>query len=258
MVNLESRVADVHLPWVLPAVHRRAGLAALPRRARPLPLVPRLLLRRRPSGTTCRSRSGSRSCSRTPRRTGSSRSTPGRPGPPSRSCRSTRGSESSTPTRELGHLRADVEALLVAADRTASTLTSAATWSRSTPATSSSAGCAPCGAASTAGRRRAPRSTSSSPMVAQRSRPAPPARRSGGDAVSTYEFSVVDIFAEPYAAAPQLTARLRITGHRAVRRSTRSRCGARSGSSPSGAATTRPTRAACVGCSVTGTAGSTP
>jgi len=28
--------------------------------------------------------------------------------------------------------------------------------------------------------------------------------------VSTYEFSVVDIFAEPYAAAPQLTARLRI------------------------------------------------
>jgi hypothetical protein len=29
--------------------------------------------------------------------------------------------------------------------------------------------------------------------------------------VSTYDFSVVDIFAEPYAAAPQLTARLRIT-----------------------------------------------
>lgn len=28
--------------------------------------------------------------------------------------------------------------------------------------------------------------------------------------MSTYEFSVVDIFAEPYAAAPQLTARLRI------------------------------------------------
>jgi hypothetical protein len=28
--------------------------------------------------------------------------------------------------------------------------------------------------------------------------------------VSTFEFSVVDIFAEPYAAAPQLTARLRI------------------------------------------------
>ena len=29
--------------------------------------------------------------------------------------------------------------------------------------------------------------------------------------MSTYEFSVVDIFAEPYAAAPQLTARLRVT-----------------------------------------------
>ena len=29
--------------------------------------------------------------------------------------------------------------------------------------------------------------------------------------MSSYEFSVVDIFAEPYAAAPQLTARLRIT-----------------------------------------------
>jgi hypothetical protein len=29
--------------------------------------------------------------------------------------------------------------------------------------------------------------------------------------VSAYDFSVVDIFAEPYAAAPQLTARLRIT-----------------------------------------------
>jgi hypothetical protein len=28
--------------------------------------------------------------------------------------------------------------------------------------------------------------------------------------VSSYEFSVVDVFAEPYAAAPQLTARLRI------------------------------------------------
>jgi len=28
--------------------------------------------------------------------------------------------------------------------------------------------------------------------------------------VSSYEFSIVDIFAEPYAAAPQLTARLRI------------------------------------------------
>ena len=28
--------------------------------------------------------------------------------------------------------------------------------------------------------------------------------------MSNYQFSVVDIFAEPYAAAPQLTARLRI------------------------------------------------
>ena len=44
------------------------------------------------------------------------------------------------------------------------------------------------------------------------SRPAPPAdpRRRTGAHVTGYAFSVLDVFAEPYAAAPQLTARLRI------------------------------------------------
>ena len=66
----------------------------------------------------------------------------------------------------------------------------------------------------------------------------------------------VDVFAEPYAAAPQLTARLRIE-ESSGRPCTRSRCAARSGSSRSGAPTTRPTRAGCAPCSATGTAGPT-
>ena len=41
MVDLDSRGADVHLPALLPAVHRRGRRAALPRGARPLPVLPR-------------------------------------------------------------------------------------------------------------------------------------------------------------------------------------------------------------------------
>ena len=114
-------------------------------------------------GTSCRSRSGSPSCSTTPCRTGSSRSTRARPG----------ATESELPLDAWERIVAanprarprcaPTSRRCSCAARTASSPASAATWCRSTPATSWSAGCARCGAASTAARRRAPRSTSSSP-----------------------------------------------------------------------------------------------
>ena len=60
----------------------------------------------------------------------------------------------------------------------------------------------------------------------------------GGDPMTEFEFSVLDIFAEPYAVAPQLTARLRIEESHRRSRSTRSPCAARCGSSRSAGATT--------------------
>ena len=139
-----------------------------------------------------------------------SRSTRARPAPPSPSCRWTPGTASSRANPQLALLRADVEALLVrrTGPRPRATV-QLPRWCRSTPATSWSGGCARCGAGSTAGRRRAPRSTSSSPMV-ERAQPARPGRRPRRRRHEQLRFTVVDIFAEPYAAAPQLTARLRI------------------------------------------------
>ena len=75
--------ADVHLPALLPAVHRRGRRAALPRRPRPVPVLPRRRGRRRASGTSWRSRSGWRSSSPTPRWAARWPSIPGRPAPPS-------------------------------------------------------------------------------------------------------------------------------------------------------------------------------
>ena len=74
---------------------------------------------------------------------------------------------------------------------------------RSTPATSSSAGCGCCGAASTAGRRRAGTSTSFFDRVAERSKVV-----AVDDAEVT--FAVLDVAPEPYAVTPMLTARVGI------------------------------------------------
>ena len=104
-----------------------------------------------------------------------------------------------------------------------------------------------------AGARRpsTPSSTTSAPQPAR----TVPSRRTGAHR-DRLEFSVVDVFAEPYAAAPQLTARLRIT-ESTGQPCTRSRCAARSASSRSAGPTSRPTRRGCAPCSATATGGPT-
>ena len=79
--------------------------------------------------------------------------------------------------------------------------------SRSTPATSSSAAAPAVARVRRRRRRRTRRSTNSSPTSSAQPRRA--ARRSCRHERAT-TFAVLDVFAEPYAAAPQLTARLRI------------------------------------------------
>ena len=182
VVNLESRGADVHLPRLLPAVHRRARHAALPRRARPLPVVPRLRLRAGRLGRAADPGRPRLPLPATPRRTGWSRSTRARPAPPSPSCRWTPGSGSSSANPELRHAAARRRGAAGPRARTASIAGSAATWCRSTPATSWSGGCARCGAGSTAARRRAPRSTTF--FADGRASAAGPRRREAGRAVS--------------------------------------------------------------------------
>ncbi len=81
----------------------------------------------------------------------------------------------------------------------------AATWCRSTPATSWSAGCGTLWRGFDGGHEAPrPRSTPSSP----RRRRSRPSRRADDERPAP--FTVLDVVAEPYAAAPQLTARLRI------------------------------------------------
>ena len=105
----------------------------------------------------------------------------------------------------VGVLADDVEALLVRVpdDETASRRS--AIWSRSTPATNSSADCGCCGGVSTAGRRRAGSSTNSSAR-------SPTAQQDGGGGdtpMSDVTFAVLDVAPEPYAVTPVLTARRR-------------------------------------------------
>ena len=82
---------------------------------------------------------------------------------------------------------------------------------RSTPATSSSAGCGCCGTGSTA----ASRSASSSPSSSTRSQPAVrscrrdrQARSEGGSRMTEVTFAVVDVSPQPYAVTPVLAARV--------------------------------------------------
>ena len=130
---------------------------------------------------------------------------------------------------QLDLLRPDVEALLIRAGQRGGEFSCQSC--RSTPATSWSAGSACCGAASTAAARCGRPWTSSSPRSP--TRPLRLRRRRSTD--DPLAFTVLDIVAEPYAAAPQLTARLRIEEIDRRRRSTPSRCAARCGSSRSAA-----------------------
>ena len=118
-----------------------------------------------------------------------------------------------------------------------------ASWSRSTPATSSSGSCAGCGAVSTAAARPRDALDHSSPDYG---------RAVDDDAPSMSRprlRGASDARAEPYAAVPTLMFRLRRDRDRAATRSTPSRCGARSRSSRSAAATRRTKRRGCSSCS---------
>ena len=84
VVDLVGRGADVHLPALLPAVHRRGRRAALPRRPRPLPRPSRTRARTRASGTSWRSRSGWPSSSQLRARPDGRVLSRARPAPPSR------------------------------------------------------------------------------------------------------------------------------------------------------------------------------
>ena len=87
--------------------------AALPRRARPLPLLPRLRLRCRGLGRAPDPGRASPSCSATRCRNGSSPSTRARPAPPSPSSRWRPGTRVVAANPALGILLPDVEALLI-------------------------------------------------------------------------------------------------------------------------------------------------
>ena len=104
---------DVHLPALLPAVHRRgrASCATAPSPTGTCPSPARCWTPA--SGTSWRSRSGWRSSSPTPSSAARSPSTPGPPAPPSPSCRSAPGTASSTRHPALRTLAPDVEALIV-------------------------------------------------------------------------------------------------------------------------------------------------
>ena len=83
VVDVQSRSADVHLPALLPAVHRPAGRRCATARSPTATCPSPASGSTRRTGTTCRSPSGWRSCSATARRSGSSRSTRARPARPS-------------------------------------------------------------------------------------------------------------------------------------------------------------------------------
>ena len=229
----------------------RAGRAALPRRARPLPLVPGLRARTAATGTPCRSRSGWRSSSATRRWTATVAFYPGPAGATESELaldawerhrgRQTRGSARSP------H---DIEALLVRVpDRGASRLQLRICRAdrrllrvRRPPAD-----------AVARLRRRHRGARLHRRLLRDRRGPEPsgatvhhrPGRRDGHPRRSPSSTCCA-------GAVRRRAAADRPAAHRGVqrgRRSTRSRCAARSASSRSAAATTRRTRAACSTCS---------
>ena len=118
---------------------------------------------------------------------------------------------------EFDVLADDVEALLVRAPN--SDHGAACSWYRSTPATSSPAGCVRCGEVSTAVRTPAQPSREFFASVAARSKPwrgfdnlcAQYARTSRSARIMIdLAFRIDDVVVDRYAAAPQLTARIQI------------------------------------------------
>ena len=198
VVNVGTRSLHVHLPPVLPAVHPRRRRARLPGRAGPLPRRSTTCPRR--SGRSSSSRSGPRSCSSTPPWTGWSRSTRGRPAPPSPSCRSRPGTGGRGRTRAR-HPEARRRGAAGARGRPAG---------RGLPGADRRllrAGRAPAhgsGAGSTAGRTSAAGWTSSSTQVRC---PLP----AGGAVVTDLAFEVLDVLPQQHAASPHLLFRLRVT-----------------------------------------------
>ena len=209
VVNLESRGADVHLPACYLLFTDEDAAAALPGGARPVPVVPGL------------HRSDARQWDELEIPVGLAfffrNSVLGRtvafyPGPagateselPLAAWDADRRGQPAAATCS----RPDVEALLVRRRTERGAARLAATWCRSTAATSWSAGCGCSGAASTAagGARRL------DDVLRRRStaRSRPGAEVGGPADDRSWRSPSLDIVAEPYAAAPQLTARLRV------------------------------------------------
>ena len=164
------QTADVRLPRLLPAVHRHTGQAALSRRTRPLSRVSRTSRWTGGTGRHCRYRSGWRSSSGTRRWTARSRSIPG-PAGATESELDLDGLErhSRPPTRGSTCSPTTPRRCWCGCPTTKPQRRSAICC-RSTPATSSSAGCGCCGTASTADSRCGSSSTSSSRLLDERSK----------------------------------------------------------------------------------------
>ena len=140
VVDVTSRAPAVHLPAVLPAVHRPSRRDL---RYRAVPdrylLLPRLPLLGRAVGRPGDPGRAGVLLPQLASWTAPSRSTPARPVRPSPSCRSAPGTGMRGRQPAAEHAAPDVEAVLVRAPRRASAASSAATWCRSTAATSWSA-----------------------------------------------------------------------------------------------------------------------
>ena len=183
----------------------RGRRTALPRRARPLPVVAGLRPRRRPVGRAARSRSGWRSSSTTRCRPARSPSTPARPGPPSPSCRWAPGTGSSTRTR-CSARSAPTSRRCWSGCRTGRGRGWRPTWCRSTAATSWSALLRTAWRGFDGGQEA--RALLDAFFADLAARGAPGA--DGGAVMPELTFAVVDIAPEPYAVVPNLLARLRV------------------------------------------------
>ena len=197
---------DVHLPGVLSALHRR-GLPSFGTAPYPTAICrSRTSTWMAGSTTSWRSRSTWRSCFTTRCWVGWWPSIPARRARPSRSCRWRPGPGSSRRIPSWGCCGRTSRPCSSAAPIAATS--SPAIWCRSTPATNWSAGSACCGGGSTAARRCG---QAIEEFFAAVARAGPPrAGDPGAGPMTRLSFAVIDMVAEPYAVAPQLTARLRI------------------------------------------------
>ena len=250
VVDLDSRGADVHLPACYLLFTAEGAAAALPRRARPLPVLPGLRARRPASGTSWRSRSGWRSSSATRCWAGRSPSTRARPGPPSPSCRSAPGTRSSPPTRARHCSRPTSRRCWSGRPDRAGEPAEAATSSRSTRCYELVGALRLVWRGFDGGQEARAALDAFFADLAARSRPAP----TGAAALMPeLSFTVVDVVARAVRrrAAPARPAADRGDHRRAGPRHRAAR--ARSGSSRSAAATTTPRSGRCSTCSATAT-----